>query len=295
MIAGPGRKIEHRYRLNNATPHDIKILNVVNRKACCGDVSTGASVLHPGGACDIAVRLRVGDRFGQVVHETEVVTDSPDESSLLLRTAATAVPPLRVEQDTPLDRTIIMGAKESRLAAFRVYASGTSAELPVDLDRAELRSPMKVGWAGPKQSSAADERFEVEMPRFIATLDPTGPAGERAAEVVLRQGDQIHARYVVTWQIVPPIVASPKVVAIRSGQREYQVVIQSRDHRAFRIKRIECSAAGVEGRALGSNAALAQTIVFEGRSRPKDQRGAIAVFTDHPLQEKVDLPYVVIE
>ena len=172
---------------------------------------------------------------------------------------------------------------------------GRRRSRPVDLDRVELRSTTKVDWAGPKESSPADKGLEAETRRFIATLDPAGPPGERAAEVLLRQGDQIRARHAVSWEIASPIVASPKVVAIRPGQREYRVVIQSRDRRTFRIKRIECDAAGVEGRVLSSSAALAQTVQFEGMPQPKDRRGTFKVLTDHPLQAKVDLPYVVIE
>ncbi len=229
------------------------------------------------------------------MHQMEVVTDLPDESSIVLRTAATAVPPIRIEEVAALHPTIMIGAKEPLLAEFRVYASGTAVEHPIDLDRLELRSTMKVDWSGPKESGPTDEGLQVETRRFVAALDPTGPSGECRAEILLQQGSQIHARHVVGWEIASPIVASPKVVAIRSGQREYRVVIQSRDQRAFRIKRIESGTAGLEGRALGSNAATAQTVLFEGRPRSKDQRGAIAVFTDHPVQEKVDLPFVVIE
>ena len=53
----------------------MEILNVINRKTCCGIVRSGATILHPGDATDIEITLLVGDRFGGVLHETEVVTD----------------------------------------------------------------------------------------------------------------------------------------------------------------------------------------------------------------------------
>jgi hypothetical protein len=295
VIANSGRKVKHRYRLRNDTRRDIKILNVINRKTCCGIVQADAPTLHSGDATEIGVTLLVGDRFGRVVHEAEVVTDSPDESSLVFRTEATAVPPIRIEEVAAFDRTIIIGAKEPRLAAFRVYASGTAAEHPIDLDRVELRSTTKVDWAGPKESSPAEDGLQVESRRFIAALDPTGPPGEHRAEVLLQEGNRIVGRHIVSWEVVSPIVASPKVVVIRSGQRECRVIIRSRDQRPFRIKRVECAASGVKGRASSATAALAQTVYIEGVLQSKDHRGSVTVLTDHPLQEKVELPLLVID
>ncbi len=91
------------------------------------------------------------------------------------------------------------------------------------------------------------------------------------------------------------MTASPKVIAMRSGRRDYRVVIQSRDQKPFRVKRIESRVAGIRGRALTTTAALSQTVQVEGVSQSKVRRGAITVFTDHPIEEKVDLPFVVID
>ncbi len=57
VLASSGRKIEHRYRLLNATQHDVKVLNVINRKTCCGIVRAGAPILHPGDGTEIGVTL----------------------------------------------------------------------------------------------------------------------------------------------------------------------------------------------------------------------------------------------
>ena len=77
VIASPGRKVEHRYRLRNATQQDVQLLNVINRKTCCGIVRVEKTTLHPGDTTDVEVTLLVGDRFGEVTHATEIETDLP--------------------------------------------------------------------------------------------------------------------------------------------------------------------------------------------------------------------------
>jgi len=119
VIASPGRKLEHRYRLSNATQHDVTILNVVNHKTCCGDVRVGKWILRPGDATDVEVTLLVGGKFGEVTHAAEVFTDLPADSNLVFRTMARAVPPVRLEEDSAFERTILVGAKETRQAQFR--------------------------------------------------------------------------------------------------------------------------------------------------------------------------------
>ena len=43
VIGRPGLKLEHRYRLANVTGHDVKIVDVINRKTCCGIVRCAAA------------------------------------------------------------------------------------------------------------------------------------------------------------------------------------------------------------------------------------------------------------
>ncbi len=295
LVASSGRKVEHRYQLRNTTGRDVKILNVINHRTCCGVVEAATTTLRPGDSSEIRVTLHVGDRFGPVVHDTEIVTDLPDEPSFVLRTVATAVPPIRVEQDGRSDRPVVVGSREPAVAAFRVYASGTATEAPIDLGRLELRSTARVEWAGPKESGPSDDGLRVESRRFLTTLDPSGPPRERRAEILLRQGDQVLHRHIVAWEVVAPLSLSPRVVAIRPAEREYRVVVQARDQSPFRIMRIEGGDSGISGRPLSTSAALTQTVQIEGIPGAKNRRGNITIITDHPLQARVDLPYVVID
>src|SRR5262249_50385735 len=157
VIANPGRRMEHRYRLTNASGQDVKILNVINRKTCCGIVRAEAPVLLPGDTTGVVVTLLVGDRCGEVTHETAVVTVARAEPSLILGGMGRGIPTVRMEEDSTCDGTILIGTKEPRQAAYRVYASGTAAEPPARLDGMELRSTIKVEWAGSKETNASNE------------------------------------------------------------------------------------------------------------------------------------------
>ena len=103
--------------------------------------------------------------------------------------------------------------------------------------------------------------------------------------------------HVLNWEVTSPLATSPNTVVMRTGEREYHVVVKSRDRNSFRVTRIESSVPGFTGRVRDRDRALSQHIVIEGDGfgRLDKGRGLITVFTDHPAQGKVDLPLVVIE
>jgi hypothetical protein len=295
VIARPGRKMVHPYRLVNSSGQEVNILEVINRNTCCGIVRARTGILRPGDAVDVEVTLMVADRFGEVVHETEVVTDLPSDSSIVLRTAAGAIPVVRVENSSSEEGTMLIGAGEPRRAEFRAFVAGTSAEPPVDLSLVELRSTIKVDWVGPKQESPPEDGLQVESRRFAAWLDPGGPPGERRAEILLRDGNQVLDRHVVDWEVVSPIMASPRMIVMGAGQGRYRVLVESRDRKLFRIIRVQCNLPGIKARAVDASAAVRQSVELEGAPRPSNGSGVVTLFTDHPAQAKVDVPFVVID
>jgi hypothetical protein len=128
-------------------------------------------------------------------------------------------------------------------------------------------------------------------------LDPTGPERERKAEILLHDGKQVLFRHVLNWESVSPITTSPAMVVIKSGERRYRILVRSRDQKLFRVTRIECKVPGIRGRAPNNSAALSQAVEIDGERTPRSEsgRGVITVFTDHPAQGKVDVPFVVLD
>ena len=297
VVSNAVRKLSHRYRLANATRHDIRISNLINQKPCCGELRVGKTTLAPGDETEVEVLLSIRQEFGDVIHEVVVQTNPPQVEELVLRTTAKAYPAIRIEDTTPNNGSVLLSPDRTRLVEYSVFAHGTLAEPPIDLDRVELRSTIRVDWTGPKAESPCQDDMRLETRRFTALLDTTGQPGERNAEILLRDGEQVHCRHIVNWEIISPIMASPKLIVMTEGKREFRVVLQSRDQSSFRIVRIESKVSGVQCRAANAAAALTQTIEIERgvNSRPGVERGVITAFTDHPRQERVDLPFVVIE
>lgn len=295
VIATAGRKLSHAYHLVNRSGHDVNILRVINHKTCCGIVRAKAGVLAPGESADVEVDLVVGGRFGQVVNTTEVMTNLPYDESIALRTSAEAVPPIRVEEVSIADHTLVIGGKEPRRVEFRAFASGTSAEPPLDLDRVQLVSTTKVEWLGAKEDAGADQGLDVQSRHFVALLDPSGSPGERRAEVLLKKGDEVVDRETVSWEVLSPLTASPKVIVLKPGRNGYRVVIDSRNRKPFRVTRVECKDSGLTGRAANTAPALAQTLEVNGAPRAEFKRGSLTVFTDHPAQGRLDVPFVVLD
>jgi hypothetical protein len=295
VIGAQGKKREHQYRLVNTTDREVKILNVVNRKTCCGIVGVGPRILKPGEASHIDLTLMINEAFGEVVHETEVVTDSPSEPSIVLRTTARAVPALRVEEVARRESAPLIAGGPTRRVEFRVLASGTEAEPPVDLDRVELRSTTEAHWDGLKETVPSEDGLVVESRRFAASLDSTGPPGERRAEYLFQVGEQRHGRHVVAWEVVAPLRVSPEMIVVKPDQREFRLVLASRDERPFRITRIECASPEIRARASRTDASPSQGVRIEGVPKGDHARGVVSIFTDHPDEDRVDVPYVLID
>lgn len=295
VIATEGRKMSHVYRLVNGAGHDVNLLNVINHKPCCGTVRARLGVLAPGEAADVEIDLVVGGRFGEVVNTTEVVTDLPEDARITLRTSAEAVPPIRVEEVSGGGRTLIIGEKEPHPVEFRVFAAGTRAEPPVDLDRVRLQATERVEWTGPREEISSDAGQEAYARRFVAVLKASGPPGERRAEVLIKRGDEVLDRVTVSWEVVEPLTAAPQVIALSRGRRDHRVVIESRDRKPFRVTRVECEDSGLTGRAVSAAPGLTQTLEVNGAPRAGSERGALAVFTDHPAQGRLEVSFVVLD
>lgn len=296
VLSRPGRKLNHVYRLTNSTERDVTILGVINRKPCCGMVDVETALLHPGDHTDVEVTLVIGETFGVVAHEAEILTEPASSGGLVLRTLAEALPALHVEDESSSTRTVYLGADEPRRAEFRVYARGTASEPPVDLDRLELRSTAGAEWVGPKEDGPAEVGLTVEARRFVVPLDAVGSPGKRSAEVVLLDGEQDVYRHVVAWDVVSTIQASPRRVVFRSGPNSVRILIRAGDQRPFRVERVECQVPGIQGWAVDTSAAVAQVIEIQGESpRPEDRDAVVTVHTDHPSQARVDLPIVVLD
>jgi len=297
VIGKPGQKMDHRYRLVNPSRLDVKLVEVVNRKSCCGLITVGKQVLHPGDATDVTVTLVVGDKFGGVVHETEVVTDLPTDASIVLRTSATAHPAFRFEElsSSESEGEASLEFTKPRRAEVRVFATGTAADPIADLDRLELRSTVKAEWTGSKEPVRSDDALRIESRRLTAWLDTAGPTGDRRAELLLRDGAKVLANHVVAWEVTAPITVSPKVLVIKAGQRDYQFLVQSGNQKPFRITRVDCKVPGIEARAASDAPAVTQIVKVECSPQAGQERGTITISTNHPALSTVDLPFVFLE
>ena len=124
MIGRPGRTLEHIYNLVNNTGRTVRILDVVNRKPCCGSVNLSRSVLADRQEASVKVVLSLSGQFGQLVHETLLVTDSPGTEELMLRTLAEVYPPVRIEERSQAGALTLLSLSKPRRCEFTAYAYG---------------------------------------------------------------------------------------------------------------------------------------------------------------------------
>ncbi len=131
---------------------------------------------------------------------------------------------------------------------------------------------------------------------FVATLDQGGPPGPRSATIHLLQGETVVYRQRVDWEVVPPLIASPKVITVTPRKQEYRLLLRSQDRRPFRVRRAECPAAGIRARSEESAAAVQVLVIsVEALPTPAGGRTVLTILTDHPDQENVEVPILVLD
>ena len=179
VISKSGLKLKHGYRLVNTTKHDVKVTSLVNRKPCCGALRIGKTMLHPGDETEVEVTLSIRQEFGDVIHDTVVLTEPAQPDELVLRTMARAYPAIRIEEVTPGSGTVLLSSDKPKPVEFRVLAYGSSRSAGVDLDRVELCSAINVDWLGLKEEVCLRGRLDGRDPPTHRPAQP-GRAARRA-------------------------------------------------------------------------------------------------------------------
>ncbi len=297
IIYHPQQRLEHRFPLLNASKHEVRIVELVNRKPCCGAVGAGKLSLQPGERTEVQVILSTQRDFGEVVHEVVVMTEPPQPDGLVLRTSATVFPPIRIEEDASVAGSPIWTSDKPRRADFTVFAYGTRASPPIDLNRIDLQSTVKLDWNGPKYEGPSDHGLSVASRRFVALFDPSGRARTEKAEIALKDGDRLVCQRMRSWEVLSPVSATPKMVVLHTADTDRRVVSQSHDHTPFRIIGIECNDAHITARDLDSGPSLTHALDVRRAivARSGDRRAVITVLTDHPAAKRLDMPIVVID
>lgn len=296
LVSRPGRTKSHVYRLVNDTEYSVRFVSIINRKACCGRVRADRSGLGPGESSDIEVTLLLDGKFGDVVHEIEVVVDRPGRESLTLRTTAVAVPALRVEPVSLPTGPILVGAEGATPeAVFRIIAAGDAESPAIDLDAVGLRSTIGVGWEGVTRDLPPEDGVAMRSRLFHAALDAGGEAGERRAEVQFEDATGVLFRHVVDWSIVDPISIAPKMIVTKSESQEFRLILRSQDRATFRVLSVDCPALGVYDRRPDDGPAAAHDLAVKIAPTAEARRGLMSILTDHHAMPRLEIPFVVLD
>ena len=131
------------------------------------------------------VTMLLGNKFGDVIHEAQLVTDPPSAGELVVRTVAIAVPDFRVEAVAKRDLSFTNADGIQRIP-FVVTANGDRLDRPVEL--ADVTLTTGADWSSPARLIEGEEGTPAISREFVVTLDPSGAPGRRAVSVALRSG-----------------------------------------------------------------------------------------------------------
>jgi hypothetical protein len=278
VVSNANRKLTHSYRLRNSEQRRIEIVDLVNRKPCCGELRLSQNVLEPGDEATVDVVLSVRQEFGEIIHETVVLTEPPQSGDIILRTCAKVYPPIQIDEVTPASGSTVLSTGGPKPVEFNVLAYGTATDPVADLDRLALRSELLVKWAGAKSERQLDDGLWLASRRCSAVLDPKGPIGDRKAQILLEIGGRAAYAHTVAWIVVPPVTTRPKVLAVTPGvAKDYLLIAHSHDQEKFRVTRVECGIPGIRGEIPEGEPATSQTVRIRGENvdRQGNTRGAI--------------------
>ncbi len=296
VINKPGRWLSHTYPLVNHLDRDIELVDVINKKPCCGVINFKRTLLMPGDRTEVEIKLAVGGRFASVSHQAELVTDPPLPEPVMLRTEAEAVPEIRVVESDSNKRVLLVGATHTQPARYQLIATGTAQEPPDDLDGVEIKSSVEAGWVGPQRKSRDDRDFVVHTRDWAAPLSAVGERGSRTDQVVFQRANQVLSRWNVTWEVVLPVEPTPKMLVIQPGTTRYRIVLRSQDAKAFHVESVSCDLAAIEVQPCTATDKAVQTLVFQEKEGGRDDnsRGKITLTTNHPDAATIEIPVHIL-
>jgi hypothetical protein len=298
VLTSPGRTLTHSYRLANSTGDPITITTVENLKPCCGTIELERSTVLPGAVTAARVRISLGDGTKpDVDHAAVIQTDPAGFGPILLRTQARVLPRIQVlEEPSAFTDHAVPSTAAPRVCTFRVVAHGTAGEPGIDLKTTSVASSLVVGWTGPVREERNSEGIQTRSRIFSITLDPRDrPPGPQVDTITLTSAGQAVLEHGIHWEVVTAITAAPGLIVLGPSRPTCRVLLQARDHQAFRLTGLP-EIPGVRFEAEGQTAARRQVLlaIWDGASDLGTGKQQLTIETDHPQQPRVPLALVFL-
>lgn len=298
VLAGTDVKRTHTFRLANTSGRRVRILEVINRKPCCGIVGPIApTTLEPGRAVDVAVTLHIGLAAGRVVHLAEVQFEGDGGNVLTagLRTMGTGLARAVVEQFEPTPLSLEPGGSAEVGLVARSFGNRDRPPFPLVDDA--IRTEARFRW-----KDVASSRFdpdtgldEIRRP-LVVTLTATGEPGQRLDLIELLDEGSSVARKSVAWEVSPAIRATPSgLIASADSGGPWKIVLQSRGGHPFRVVSGRSTVEGLT-LSLGDGDVRASHVLdvrLIDLPRTAARSGEIVVATDHPHQPLVKVAFYI--
>jgi hypothetical protein len=276
--------------LTNLLRKNVRILQFINAKPCCGEVdSTEPKTLAPGESITLKVRVKAGETLGPLSHRALVKTDLAESSELEFWTLADVIPRARLEETTQKATSLFPGQSARR--DFVAFSSGTKAEPPLTLDDTTVKASTGLTWGGPATESRSEGGIVESRRPFTIELKADGQPRTCHVDISIVDGTSILLRRLIDWEVASCLKASPPgiIVTDRSERTETNILIRSVDDRAFALSEATSSLPGVVAEFKGSERHGIHVVRVKIESGPanRGKTGQVTITTDHPSQRIV--------
>lgn len=295
VIAKPGLQLTHTFPLRNTTERPLRLLRVINRKPCCGEVRFTPTTLLAGQMTCLDVTLKVGESTEPLSHLAVVETDDPEFPSRQFFTFARPHPRFTLEPQK--DNATLVRAGTTSTAHYTAMAFATPGDRPPSLDDAVILSNAPAQWIGSPKVREVDGGLIASSRPLSLSLIGDGTPGERVTSVeIARHGERLFALR-AGWKVDAAIKSAPGalVIGIDSEPSQSTISLRSEDGKAFRITGIRSDLACVVAwpRESGARPIQSVAVQIEPAKRDSTRVGKLTIRTDHPFQPDLNVPVYV--
>jgi hypothetical protein len=244
------------------------------------------------------VTLAINRDFGDITHEAAVTTDAPAAQPIVLRTIATAHPPLRIEETSAQSSQRLVEGAPAGTIELLVTATGTASEPPADLNRLDLAGSVPAHWLGEQSDIVTDGILATRTRRLAATLESNAPTGQRAGSVILQQSGASLLEYPVHWEVVAPIVATPRTIVAGKGRQTPRLILTSADDTTFNVLSIhfDNQLLAFEDSPSQNGRIHALRLTIDPATQRDDQsKSSVTIQLNHPALQMINIPIVWLD
>ena len=277
------------YKIRNETGQTVQLLEVINRKTCCGVVHAPARMkVAAGETVDLEVEIKASGTLGPLQHFATVTTDSAACPVLQFWTVADVVPRVRVEpigdhssalKGQPLDQDFLLTAVDVDPAT------------PIEVTTDGAARGTRIEWSGPTQTITKTNASSSMSRPFRLRVPADREAGAYQERLTVTVDGKFAVGTTTSYAVQPLLTVTPAAVVFKPDRTGITLTFTAADRQPFRVIGATTESAGLSLAPLQSADDGPGVTVKLTDPAAAGRRGSLTIRTDHPRQTLLVVPF----